>query len=360
MDDVVFNDVSTKHLDESFAHSSILISAEPGIRVFCTPEFVTCVSSLIELVQPRRPEDLLDDFQVNVMTKILENRNRLEGKGSSVEFSVRIPFTHVRFQHTFQAHSMNETGQDQYDIILNKLALAARIKKFPGERAGENSLSLHTTLGSLGLSVTERDLYDMGGGVAIQAEIRDVMLWMMQCKETSVNVSFRSLENAVASKKVEYLAALIHRTTLLSEKLITRFAEVEQRQQHRLRYLAWYLTSVQDQYSDPAFLTKASYALRAARDHLRSHDSWKIISRFRYTWQCLPQVEKDAILGDCSQSDVACPHRNVGSVAYLGFSTCKEEPCDEAAFRTYRRAASNLRLRTCTCRHQVSRDQVHH
>ncbi|KAH8632432.1 hypothetical protein IG631_14115 [Alternaria alternata] len=307
VDDVVFNDVSTKHLDESFAHSSILISAEPGIRVFCTPEFVTCVSSLIELVQPRRPEDLLDDFQVNVMTKILENRNRLEGKGSSVEFSVRIPFTHVRFQHTFQAHSMNETGQDQYDIILNKLALAARIKKFPGERAGENSLSLHTTLGSLGLSVTERDLYDMGGGVAIQAEIRDVMLWMMQCKETSVNVSFRSLENAVASKKVEYLAALIHRTTLLSEKLITRFAEVEQRQQHRLRYLAWYLTSVQDQYSDPAFLTKASYALRAARDHLRSHDSWKIISRFRYTWQCLPQVEKDAILGDCSQSDVACP-----------------------------------------------------
>lgn len=307
VDDVVFNDVSTKHLDESFTHSSILVSAEPGIRVFCTPEFVTCISSLIELVQPRRPEDLLDDFQVNVMTKILENRNRLEGKGSSVEFNVRIPFTHVRFQHTFQAHSTNETGQDQYDVILNRLTLAARIKKFPGERAGENSLSLHSTLGSLGLSVTERNLHGPGGGVAIQAEIRDVLLWMMQSKETSVNVSFRSLENAVASKKVEYLAALIHRTTLLSEKLVTRFAEVGERQQHRLRYLAWYLTSVQDQYPDPAFLTKASYALRAARDHLRSHDSWKIISRFRYTWQCLPQVEKDAILGDCSQSDVACP-----------------------------------------------------
>ncbi|KAI4926939.1 uncharacterized protein J4E92_006100 [Alternaria infectoria] len=306
-DDVVFNDVSTKHLDESFTHSSILISAEPGIRVFCTPEFVTCVSSLIELLQPKRPEDMLDEFQVDVMTKILENRNRLEGKGSSVEFNVRIPFTHVRFQHTFQSHSMNETGQDQYDLILNKLTLAARIKKFPGERAGENSLSLHSTLGSLGLSVTERDVHGDGGAVAVQAEIRDVLLWMMQSKETSVNISFRSLENAVASKKVEYLAALIHRTTLLSEKLVTRFTEVEQRQQGRLRYLAWYLTSVQDQHPDPAFLTKASYALRAARDHLRSHDSWKIISRFRYTWQCLPQSEKDAILGDCSQSDVACP-----------------------------------------------------
>jgi hypothetical protein len=58
---------------------------------------------------------------------------------------------------------MNETGQDQYDLILNKLTLAARVKKFPGERAGENSLALHSTLGSLGLSVTERDLHGDGG-----------------------------------------------------------------------------------------------------------------------------------------------------------------------------------------------------
>jgi hypothetical protein len=304
---VVFNDVSTKHLDESFTHTSILVSAEPGIRVYCTPEFVKCVSRLIEVVQPRRPEDLLDDFQVTVMSKILENRNRLEGKGSSLEFNVRVPFTHVRFQHSFHSQSTGETGQDQYDVILNRLNMTARIKSYPGERAGENSLSSHTTLGSLGLSVTERNLHGPSGGVAIQAEVRDILVWMLQNKETSVNISFRSFENAIASKKVEYLAALIHRTTLLSERLVTGFAEVEQRQQHRLRYLAWRLTSVQDQYQDPAFLTKASYALRAARDHLRSHDSWKIISRFRYTWQCLPQVEKDAILGDCAQSDVACP-----------------------------------------------------
>ncbi|KAF1942227.1 hypothetical protein EJ02DRAFT_422311 [Clathrospora elynae] len=307
IDGIVFNDVSTNLLDESFTHTSILISAEPGIRIYCTPEFVKCVSNLIELVQPKRPEDMLDDFQVKVMTKILDNRKRLEGKGSSLEFSVRVPFTHVRFRHGFRPHSAGQAGQDQYDIILNRLKLAARVKEYPGKRAGENSLSLHTTLGSLGLSVTEPNCDGLDGGVAIQAEVRDVLVWMLQNEETSVNVSFRSFENAVASKKVEYLAALIHRTTLLSESLVTEFAEIEKRQQHRLCYLAWYLTSVQDQYPDPAFLTKASYALRAARDHLRSHDSWKIISRFRYTWQCLPDTEKDAILGDCSQPDIVCP-----------------------------------------------------
>jgi hypothetical protein len=307
INDVVFDDVAAKRFDESFMHTSILISADPGIRAYCTPEFVTCVAELIELVQPKRPEDLLDDFQVSVMTRILQNRNRLEGKGSSLEFNIRIPFTHVRFQHSFQSHLAQETGQDQYDVILNRLGLAARIKKFPAERAGEDSIAMHSTLGSLGLSVAERALQSTTGGVAIQAEMKDIMFWMLQSNTTSVNVSFRSFENAMASKKVDYLAALIHRSALMAETLIRQFADVDQRHQHRLRYLAWYLSHAQDQYADPAFLTKASYALRAARDHLRSHDSWKIISRFRYTWQCLPKDEKDVVMSDCFRPDVRCP-----------------------------------------------------
>ncbi|CBX99184.1 predicted protein [Plenodomus lingam JN3] len=307
MDGPSFNDVSTNHLDESFTHTSLLISADSGIRVYCTPTFVKCISDMIDLIQPKRPDDLLDDFQVKVMNMILNNRNRLEGKGSSLEFSVRVPFTHIRFQHAFQTQPTVAAGKDQYDVILNQLNMAARIKNYPGERAGENSLSLHTTLGSIGVSVTERSPHGPSQDVAIQAELKEVLVWVLQNKQTSVNVSFRAFESAVASKKIDYLAALIHRTTLLAEKLVTQFVEIDQRQRHRLRFLAWTLTSVQDQYSDPAFLTKASYTLRAARDHLRSHDSWKIISRFRYTWESLTRDEKAAILNDCSQTNVNCP-----------------------------------------------------
>ncbi|KZM22716.1 fermentation [Ascochyta rabiei] len=306
-DALVFNDVSTGHLDETFAHTSLLISAEPGIRIYCTPDFVKCISNLVEIIQPLRPEDLLDDFQIKVMTRILDNRTRLEGIGSSLEFNVRVPFAHIRFQHGFDSTSTSAAGKDQYDVIANNLELAARMKKFPGERAGEDSLALHTTLGSLGLSVTERALQGPSEGVAVQAELRDVLVWSLQNKESSVNISFRSFETAAASKKIEYLAALVHRTTLLAEELALGFVEADEQQQRRLRYLAWYLTSVQDQYADPAFLIKVSYALRAARDHLRSHDSWKIISRFRYTWQCLPSYEKRDLTRKCAQRSVGCP-----------------------------------------------------
>ncbi|KAF1924949.1 uncharacterized protein M421DRAFT_424364, partial [Didymella exigua CBS 183.55] len=306
-DTLVLNDVFTGHLDETFAHTSLLISTEPGIRIYCTPDFIKCISNLVEIIQPQRPEDLLDDFQVKVMGKILDNRSRLEGIGSSLEFNVRVPFAHVRFHHGFGPSPSSPAGKDQYDFIANNLELAARIKKFPGEQAGEDSLALHTTLGSLGLSVTERVLQGPSEGVAVQAELRDVMVWSLMNKESSINISFRLFETAAASKKIEYLASLAHRTTILAEELTIGFVEADERQDDRLRYLAWYLTSVQDQYADPAFLTKASYALRAARDHLRSHDSWKIISRFRHTWQCLPSYEKHDLTRKCAQRTIGCP-----------------------------------------------------
>jgi hypothetical protein len=306
-DGIVFNDVSTGQLDETFSHTSLLVSAQPGIRVFCTPDFIRSISTMVDLIQPQRPEDLLDDFQVSVMTKLIDRRTRLEGKGSSLELSVRIPFMHVRFQHGFASTPHTAGGKDQYDLMSNRLNMAVRIKKFPGERANEDSLALHTTLGSLGLSVTERTLDGPEEGVAVQAEIRDILIWTLQNKETSVNISFRSLETAAASKKIKYLASLIHRTTTLAEELVLRFVRAAEVQEQRLRYLAWYLTSVQDRYADPVFLTKASYALRAIRDHLRSHDSWKIISRFRYTWQCLPEDEKRTLLEKCTQASIDCP-----------------------------------------------------
>ncbi|KAF2998885.1 hypothetical protein E8E13_004788 [Curvularia kusanoi] len=306
-EDLLFNDVSTGEMDETFSHTSLLVSAEPGIRIYCTPAFVKSVANLVEIIQPQRPEDLLDDFQVKVMTKILDNRTRLEGIGSSLQFHVRVPFAHIRFQHSFGQTPTSAGSKDQYDVLANRLNLAARIKKFPGERAGEDSLALHTTLGSLGLSVMERALQGPDEGVAVQAELRDILVWSLQNKESSVNISFRSFETAAASKKIEYLASLMHRTTILADDLALGFVSADQRYDNRLRYLAWYLTSVQEEYADPAFLTKASYALRAARDHLRSHDSWKIISRFRYTWQCLPSYEKRDLTRKCAQKNVGYP-----------------------------------------------------
>ncbi|KAF2196775.1 hypothetical protein GQ43DRAFT_476026 [Delitschia confertaspora ATCC 74209] len=304
-----FNDISFTHMDDSTDHTSFLFSVQPGIRVFCTPEAIRCIASLLDLIFSGRPEDLLDAFQVKVLTEILDNQKRREGKGKSLEFSVRVPFIHVRFANAFthQLEGASGLGKDQYDLILKQLKLAARIRSFATEQGGEDTVSLHTTLASASISVTEKAEIMPQDDVAVYAELTDLLLWVLKSKSASVNVSFRSFEVATASQKIEYLASLIHRTTLLGTELSTSFEDVDAKRQMRLRSLAWFLTNAENQSPDPSFLARPSYTLRAAREHLRNHDSWKIISRFRFIWQCLSDEEKAKIHNHCSRSLASCP-----------------------------------------------------
>lgn len=304
----IFDGVSTGAFNENFVHTSFLISAEPGIRVHCTPRAIKCAANLVDIISPEHPEELLDVFQVDVMSKILDLQKRQEGKGKSNEISLRIPFTHVRFANEFTKNSgESELEKDQYDLILDQFKVAARIKDFPGEHAGENTVSLHSTLGSLNISVKERYLDLPNEDVAVQAQVNDLLLWVLKGKHASVNLSFRAFEVATASKKVEYLASLIHRTTRLAQEFATAFGNLNVEQQRRLRFLAWFLTTSKGQSPDPAFLTRPSYAIRAARDHLRNHDSWKIISRFRYIYQCLPDDQKSELGHYCQKKLTSCP-----------------------------------------------------
>ncbi|OCL05873.1 hypothetical protein AOQ84DRAFT_390596 [Glonium stellatum] len=305
----MFNDVSTKQFDENFIHTSFLISADPGIRIHCTPHAIKCAANLVDIISPDEPEGLLDVFQVDVMSKILDLQKRREGKGKSNEISLRIPFTHVRFTNEFTKNSGEESEleKDQYDLILDQLKVAARIKDFPGEHAGENTISLHSTLSSLNISVKEKNLGLPNEDVAVQAQVDDLLLWVLKGKQASVNLSFRAFEAATASKKVEYLASLIHRTTRLAQEFVTTFENLDVEQERRLRFLAWSLTTSNGQSPDPAFLTRPSYTIRAARDHLRNHDSWKIISRFRYIYRCLPDDQKLALGHSCQKKFTSCP-----------------------------------------------------
>ncbi|OCK83513.1 hypothetical protein K432DRAFT_423313 [Lepidopterella palustris CBS 459.81] len=306
----MLEDVSTKVFDENFVHTSFIISAEPGIRVYCTPQAIRSAANLVSIINPNHAEDLLDAFQVDVMSKILDLQRRREGKGKLNEINLRIPFIHLRFVNEFtkQSGEESEVEKDQYDLVLDRLRVAARIKDCPGEHAGESTVSLHTTLKSLSMSIKERALDVLNDDVAIQARVDDLLLWALKGKHASINLSFKTFEVSTASKTVEYLASLIHRSTLLGKDLATRFENLEIEQQKRLRFLAWILTTSQNQSPDPAFLTRPSYALRVTRDHLRNHDSWKIISRFRYIWQCLPENEKARLEKCCLRRITSCPN----------------------------------------------------
>ncbi|KAF4533812.1 Fermentation associated protein [Lasiodiplodia theobromae] len=305
---LVFNDVSTKTFDEDFVHTSFLLSFEPGVRALVTPNAVSTVVNLIDSLQDKHPEDILDTFQVDIMGKILDFQKRIDGIGTSTELSLRLPCFQLRFINNITADRTSAPGKDQYDLILDNLSVSLRQKNFPSESAVKKStLAVHTVLKSLTVSVREKQANAAVSDVAVQAILTDMLLWLVTGKSVSVNVSFRGLEVANSSKKLQYLASLIHRSTLLADEIEAKFAAVSPKSERRLCYLAYALTTAGGDIPDPAFITRPSYALRAANNHLRNHDSWKIISRFRYIYDSLQPSVREEITQRCVEGLMCCP-----------------------------------------------------
>ncbi|KAL1386603.1 hypothetical protein HDK64DRAFT_301079 [Phyllosticta capitalensis] len=306
---LIFNDVSNRTFDENFSHTSFLVSFEPGIRALITPNAVSTVVNLIDTLQPRHPRDILDDFQMTIMGKIMDLQKLIDGKGSSTECSLRLPSFQLRFVSSIPSldGEKTDTGKDQYDLVLDHLAVSVRDKKWPKQEEDKSTLSVHTTLKSISVSAREKHTGRTGNDVAVQAELTELLVWIVSGSSASVNIRFKDMDIATSSKHVQYLASLIHRTALLADEIGIKFAELVAKSQRRLRYLVHALTISGKDIPDPAFITRPSYAIRAANSHLRNHDSWKIISRLHYIYDSLSPEVRQNIIDTCMRGYSMCP-----------------------------------------------------
>ncbi|KAI9709042.1 MAG: hypothetical protein M1812_007798 [Candelaria pacifica] len=308
-DTVLFDDPLYDHQEDS-VQTSFIVNLSSGVRVYCNPEAVHSVARLAETLQPHNPLDLLDSFQVDVMKEVFNYEQQKDIVTRTVDVSLKIPHAHVRFSNAVQEAQSARVG-DQYDIELSRLVLTARSKTdTQGQGSTESTKqasAVHMLLRSVAFSATERSGKDLHQHAAIQANLDDIIFWAASNQVLLADLQFRGLEVATASKKLEYLASLIHRTTVLGDDLARAFSKMDAEQQMRLRYFAFSLTMAGSDVADPLFLTRPSHILRSANNHLRVHDSWKIISRFRYIYQCLTTDVKDSLSSQMLNGVCRCP-----------------------------------------------------
>ncbi|KAI9811900.1 MAG: hypothetical protein M1827_005251 [Pycnora praestabilis] len=308
------NGILSSTADDDAVHTSFMVNLSSGIRAFCSPKALYSVASLLHDLQPREPTDVLDTFQIGVMGEIFNFAKRKVMTGKTIDTSLRIPYTHARFVNSYavgpEYNAKHE--EDQYNAVLSRFAVTTRAKLSSQEKGsvegGDELQALHFILDSLNFSAKERSGASLSHHAAIRADVGDIVFWLVSEKTLSANIQFRGFEAATASKRIEYLASLIHRTTILVEKMDKVFAAVGVEQQQRLRHFAFSLTMAGGDVADPSFLTRPSYVLRSATDHIRSNDSWKIVSRFRYIYQSLNKSSKDNLIIQCMDNTGRCPN----------------------------------------------------
>ena len=299
------DDIDPEHLSQDSAHQSFLLEFPTGITAFLNAPSLRHVASLLSALQPTDPDDVLDVLQVDTMTDIFDMQKRRTIKGQINELLVRLPQANLRFLNcSDQDSDPLQEEQDQYDVSIKSLALALRSESRVGESGADcepqdSKLSFNLRLASADVSAAERPAESDETQAAVLAGVDNIMASLGTKEVSYLDVDVGSVRTMSSSGKIEYLASLIHRTGVLATEMEVLFSSTVSKSSERLRQFVYRVISEGQGANDPSFVVRPSAVLRAASDHLRTYDSWKLIMRLRQMWFTLDRNIKEQISRDC-------------------------------------------------------------
>lgn len=305
-----YSDERPPILDQDSVHTSFVVRLVTGVKAYCTPHALYSVIELLPLLQPRDPVSALDTIQMDVLTEVFAVAKNIGKPGGSNDINLQIPSIHLRFKNTHRQGPHATLEQDYYDVVAQKVAITGRtIAKSQSDRETrmvEQSL-LHVSLEHLGVAAKERQEGSMKSQASIHADLYDLVTWLVSGESSSSSVQFKEVQMVSTSRKVEYLAGLVYRTTTVIEDVVRRFLDAIEQERRRRQYLVLLLTTAGVDTPDPPCLTGASYVLRSITDHPRTNDSWKMMARLRFVHQYMTRAKQDDILKQCFTGYRRCP-----------------------------------------------------
>ena len=275
-------------------HSSLMINLDQGIQAFFTPEALILVTQLLAQLQINNTVALLDDLQIDTTTEVLNAREKRD-KGSQItDIRFYVPWVGSKVVSTSNSSLHQSVRREHYNISLESLTAtirSANILVSTSELPERAETSLHVLLEQAICSASESMVDTVDDQAIISLSITHPVFWMWRGAKSAAELQFDIFQVTSASRKMDNVSSLISRSMVLFENLSARFSNIEIERKSRLRLLVLLLTIEGKHVPDPPFLTKASYVLRGDSRHIRTNDSWKMMSSLRYIHQ---QLSADA------------------------------------------------------------------
>jgi len=273
----------TMREDAGTAHTGLMFYFPTGFSGFCTPVVFGAVTDLVQGILPKAPEDFLDSVQVKTMERVSSANKHVTSSGLE-DMTFVFPVLQIRLiNDSSPVTGQSQQVRDQYDVVV----LAGRVTCRSLARVAEQhealsvtkGMLLHTSISSVAITMSERLLSGEAKAATAQARLSDFGLWISLQSEVSARLQLNDFEFVTNAQEIDSLALLIQRTVSMTE-VIAR--DVDHKDEAlEMQHLIYHLTLLDSKVTDPVFLTRPSYVLRTANEHLRSSDSWKIISRLR-------------------------------------------------------------------------------
>ena len=294
-------EVDEDGFQDDCVYTAVIVELPSGFTSFITLSFLKSITSLISAIQPSEPEDVIDGLQLASLSSVVSLRKQKRILGKIDDFMFRLPHVNIKFVNTLPGGSAesSQDEQDQYSIMVSKLAVAARLDKSdysPSDDQRSNTrVSFNLNLESASIAAAEKLATMDDTQAALLAEIQHVSIAMGTKEVQYIDGDIGVIRGTTSSEKIHYLASLIHRTKILVEEVERLFDSSTAAHRAMVEYFVYSVVTEAGAAADPPFLTRPSAVLRSAGEHLRTADSWKLISRLRQLWRSLSPEDKEQL-----------------------------------------------------------------
>lgn len=308
--DQIYQDSVLPRAEDTTEHTRILIGFDKGISCVMKPTFFQALSLLVLKLEASAPNDILDLLQCNMMGSILRTHRKMLQKAETIDISIHSPHTYLRLLNPVPQVTTTALNQDQYNCRITNLGLLARKSSKMGKEPNDilhSSYAFHLSLVLFTLSAAEQCFGDIHSEPAISFDLHDPVVWLTSDRHAIASMKLRAFILHSASGHLEYLAALLYRTNLLLGELQKVIEPHQNQQSDRFKVLIYLIASSAKSAADPLFLTRPSYVLRSTPHHLRSYDSWRLLTRLRFLFEGLePAVQENATM-QCMRDGLLIP-----------------------------------------------------
>ena len=317
-DDDILQELESNMPDEGAEKNSFLIELSRGLRILCSPEALILLTHLQDQLHVSDISSMLDDLQINTMRDVLTlDEKRKQGSRS---FDIRLFAPHLggALLSTAGASQAIDSQRERYDFAVNELSINFRtMTRVPDDikEPIKDQFTVHLLIKHVDLSARESTSDGSTAQAVISFRLYHPMFWLFAGSKTTAELQIDSFEIISASRKVDYISSLVCQTALLSEDIARRFGDIAAKNRSRLRLYVLSLAQKGADETDPPFLSGASFVLRSATNHLRTSDSWRMISRLRHVQNNLSSENRDHLQEQCLHDWVYCPEDGPSRVA---------------------------------------------
>ena len=305
------NPASLHLQDQETAKSSIMIDLDPGTRALCTPMALSHMVDLLTKLQAETVDALLDALQVNTMVEASKStQSSQEHSPNITDFNIRIPSLQARFLSHPTHHPLSHSYSSAVSFDVEKLNVTARkskgkVSNQPGSPCDRSSV--HVSLAKIKTSLSCKSSAAPHYDKLIDCIIQDIVLWSTAGELSSASIKFRNTDITGTNRCLSQALPSGFQAVSAILKTAEVGSQMTERHKIQLQVLVLSLVMAGEDIPDPPFLTRASYVLRSANNHLRSSDSWKLMARLRHITQLLPE----GVLADTTARSLnhnqACP-----------------------------------------------------